>query len=230
MGRGRSKVGGGGGGGSKQVTTVTVQSGATVQLDQPLVYGAKDPAVTGAVRTAIEAQETKRLTAKVEYAYVADQNGNQIGSERRGGAGSVSTPLWYFQQDATFTHNHPRNNTNEAGYLGGTFSNADLYSFSSTRIRTFRASAAEGTYSISKTSAFHARQFMRYANSLDKTATSNHKARVNKLAADVSSGKLTWSAYKQQTSNSFNSMLIELHNGLLAGQAQYGYTYTLEGR
>ena len=93
MGRGRSKVGGGGGGGSKQVTTVTVQSGATVQLDQPLVYGAKDPAVTGAVRTAIEAQETKRLTAKVEYAYVADQNGNQIGSERRGGAGSVSTPL-----------------------------------------------------------------------------------------------------------------------------------------
>ena len=43
-------------------------------------------------------------------------------------------------------------------------------------------------------------------------------------------GKITATEYNTRNKNAFNKMLIALHNDLLAGQSQYGYSYTLEDK
>lgn len=231
MGRGSSKANGGGSG-LMAVTTVTTQDGTVLDLSEnPLVYGTNDAAVTGALRNAIEAQETKRLPMVTEYGLVLDGNGNPIGSERHGGKNSVRIPTWTLNSDqaAAFTHNHPRGK-GEKGLLGGTFSDADLDGFSREKVKTYRASAAEGTYSITKTAGFNGRAFNSFQNNLNRQCEAQHNQRHSQLKKDLRSGKIDYNTYRQGHANSFNKMLVDLHNGLLAGQSQYGYTYTLEAR
>ena len=43
-------------------------------------------------------------------------------------------------------------------------------------------------------------------------------------------GKVSYSDYMKKANNNFNNYLVEVHNGMLAGQKQYGYNYTLEER
>jgi hypothetical protein len=231
MGRGSSKSGGGGGGLTPKTQVVT-QDGTVLDLsDNPLVYGKADAAVTGALRNALEAQESKRLKMVTEYGLVVDANGDPIGSERHGGRSSVAIPTWTLNSDkaAAFTHNHPRG-SGEAGQLGGTFSDADLDGFSREKVRTYRASAAEGTYSITKTASFNGRAFNTFQHGLQSQMEAAHNQRHSQLKADLRSGKINYKTYLQGHTNSFNKMLVDLHNGLLAGQSQYGYTYTLEAR
>lgn len=228
MGRGSSKSTGGGG---KSVTSVTTQDGTVLNLSKtPLVYGSNDPYVTGAQRSGTEAQEQKRLTAKIEYGVMYDKNGNVVQQEFKGGKGSVGVPHTVINTPGgVFTHNHPRGK-GEEGQLGGTFSSADLRTFENNRFMTIRASAAEGTYSLSKTLNFNKQGFTNYVKSVQSQAKAKQKAANNQLGNDWGSGKINYKQYLQARTNVFNTFLIDVHNGLLAGQKQYGYSYTLEAR
>ena len=216
-----------GGGSSRSVSTVVTSGGETIDLSgTPLIYGDKDPAITPEQRQALEKQETKRLKAKVEYSAVYDQDGNLIGQETKGGKGSVRTPLRYFQEDATFTHNHPR----EEGMLGGTFSYEDVDALTSTRVSTIRASAKEGTYSMTKGKNFDGDGLKAYLRSETSKNEATYSERNKTLREKVRNGSISYTDYYNSAKDSFNKFLVAEHNSLLAGQKQYGYTYTLEGR
>ena len=232
MGRGTSKAGGNkasGPNGLTAISSVTVQSGDTIQLDSPLMYGSKDAAVTGRQRELLEEQEAKRLSAKIEYGQVVGDD-RLIGSEYRGGKDSVHVPFFLLNtENAAFTHNHPRGK-GEEGCLGGTFSEADLDVFANRNLKTFRASAAEGTYSITKTDNFKKSEFKAYKSQVSSKAIANKKKADSELADMVYKGKISYNEYLAGKTKNFNNLLVEVHNGLLAGQKQYGYNYTLEGR
>ena len=209
---------------------VVVQSGDEISLDSPLIYGQKDAAISGDVRTALEAQETKRLKAKTEYGLMLNRFGNPVGPEVHGGKGSVSMPYYTFlTKDGIFTHNHPRGKGDE-GVLGGTFSTADMKTFAETPTRTMRASASEGTYSITKTLSFDKAGFNSYISKIDSTASATLEKANTNLLNDAKMGKVSYSDYMQKFNNNFNNYLVEVHNGMIAGQKQYGYNYTLEER
>lgn len=219
-------AGSGGGIGGRGEQFIADSDGSNIDLgDAKLKYGGDDKAVAGAQRTATVAQETKRLTASVEYCQGFDANGNPVAPERRGGATSVRP--YRSQVDAeVFTHNHPR----EKGVLGGTFSYADLSTFDTDKGRTIRASAKEGTYSLTKGKNFNGMGLKAHYRQVIRTAETNHASRVNQLKAQLASGAITKSEYNSRRQTSFNMELVEMHNGLIAGASQYGYTYTLERR
>lgn len=220
-----------GAGGGVPKTSVTTQDGTTLDLtDTPLIYGDKDPAVTGKMREALEAQEAKRLGAKIEYGLGIREDGTTIIKEFKGGKDSIrSIPALLFNVAAAFTHNHPRGK-GEDGQLGGTFSTGDLFTFAGNKVKTVRASAAEGTYSITKTNKFNSTSFRRFMTDNDNKAQSAHRERMGKLADKVRNGQIKYDDYIKQTTKSFNTMLIDIHNGLRSGQKEHGYTYTLEER
>lgn len=219
---GRGASGGGGGGATGELT---LPNGSKIEFEGTLHYDGDDKALTGAARTAVVAWEDKRRTAKVEYGYAMDANGNQIGTEVRGGKGSVRVPYsFHTTPDSTFTHIHPRSD----GMLGGTFSSADLYNFANYGNKTGRAAAKEGTYSISKTKNFNAAGFKSYVTQSQSACRKNQSARDAKITKDFKSGKITYDQYKVQVAKSFNTFLVELHGAYRSGQKQYGYTYTLE--
>ena len=230
MGKGSSGAGNRSGGGKgKAVTSITTQGGVTLDLSStPLIYGDRDASVSDAQRARLEAQEAKHLKSKIEYGYMVGPDGKPYGAEIRGGSGSVRTPFdWWTHADAVFTHNHPRGK-GEENMLGGTFSEADAKSWALKRIRTIRASAAEGTYSMSKEKNFDALGFTEYYARIQSAARAKELAAKRALGSYTT--KMSWPEFKRAQDNCFNVFLVECHNGLLAGQKQYGYTYTLEGR
>lgn len=240
MGRGRSKLGKSAKGAPgttpevKGVTSVVTQSGQTVDLtDTPLIYGDNDPTISGALRNAVESQEKKRLSAKIEYAIVYDSGGNALISEAKGGKSGVRISVIALNRGEVMTHNHPRGK-GEEGVLGGTFSYADLNTFASRNFRTIRASAAEGTYSMTKTSGFDPAAFKKFAKGVSDKHDTIYRDAMTKLnseaGAKIRRGEMAWTDYKAQADKLFNAMLVGCHNDMLAGQKQYGYTYTLEGR
>lgn len=225
----------------KQPTSNTLTLGSEkIEYEGDLTYGNDDATLSANVRKTAEAWEKKRASAKIEYGYAVDTNGNPIGKEVRGGKGSVSTPVYYHKQGATFTHIHPR----KAGGLGGTFSPQDISTFGLTGEQTCRAVAKEGTYSISKGQNFHGKSLYKYFKSAEQTADSKRKQAVKPIETKMKSvekdfiaGKVNYqqynAAYKQyakEATKAFNTMLVDLHNALLNGQKQFNYTYTLERR
>ena len=220
---------GGGGGGFSTVTSVTGQGGHNIDLtDYPLRYGNHDSAISGATRAMLEAQETKRLDAKVEYGYALDADGNLIG-EKRGGRGSCSLPASYYMNGEILTHNHPRTG-DEAGTLGGTFSTQDFKVLTVGNLKTMRASAAEGTYSITKGKNFDGAGLLKYRRQLEKDANAAAKKRVQEAGERYKRGEISSSQLTQAAKDASNRALVSIHNGLLAGQKDYGYSYTLERR
>ena len=236
MAKGASK-GNGRGGGLTMVKSVVTQSGDTIDLSEtPLIYGNNDQAIQGLARQTVEAQETKRLSAKSEYAIVLDENGNQIAGESHGTKGRVVVNG--LNEATIMTHNHPRGK-GEEGTLGGTFSYKDCLRLSEKpRLQTMRASAAEGTYSISKGKNFDADGFRRYAEKIntDRRATLNasNAAHAKRIQAEYDAGKIDYTVANKQLkalcAKEFNKYLVAVHNDMLAGQKQYGYNYTLERR
>lgn len=199
--------------------------GSKIEFDGDLKYYGNDKTVKGAVRQSIEAWETKRAKAKIEYAYSVDANGNMIDRERKGGKGSVraSYPM-HNTPGATFTHIHPR----EDGVLGGTFSTADLNNFARFANTTVRAKAKEGTYSISKGKNFDAIGFMSYVKQADYSANKDYKSKMKVLNKQYRESSISYDEYYKKSAKEFNTMLVNLHNAYKQGEKQYGYTYTLE--
>lgn len=222
------------GGGGTSVTSVSTQSGVDADLSEnPLVYSDSGSTMTDAQRQAIEAQELKRLNAKIEFSYTVDKDGNVIGQENKGGASGVHTPTMDLDYpDAAFTHNHPRspNNPGEKGVIGGTFSPTDVSTFTTTNVKNFRASAHEGTYSITKKANFDGKGLRDYYKQVSDDARKKYQSKHSAIKSDYQSGKLNWSGYLHEHSKIFNGMMVEQHNALLAGQSKYGYSYGLEAR
>ena len=224
-GRGASSGNGGGRGKFTAKGELTLPNGSKIEFDGDLKYYGDDKAVTGAVRKSIETWEAKRVGAKIEYAYSVDANGNMIDKECRGGKGSVRATLAMHATDgATFTHNHPRGD----GMLGGTFSTADLHNFAFYGNTTARATAKEGTYSISKTKNFDKTGFNKYVAKVNSDCSKKYKTDQKKLGDKYLNSSMSRSEYEFASAKLFNNYLIDLHNGYKAGEKQYGYTYTLE--
>ena len=202
--------------------------GTKVEFDGDLNYGKKDSTLSPDVRKEIETWENKRRKNKVEYAYSVNPDGTPIGPEIKGGRGSVSTPYAYHNTpDATFTHIHPRGRGQE-GYLGGTFSLADLRNWASKANKTERAAAKEGTYSISKTKKFDAKGFMAMAKKADADFDSDYKSAIKALNAKYRSRTISAVEWVQGSAKAFNSALVKLHETYRQNQSKYGYVYTLE--
>lgn len=229
-GRGSSSGKAGSGGGITRTVSgqIYFPDGTKVEFDGDLNYGKKDSTLSRAVRKVIETWENKRRKNKVEYAYSVNPDGTPIGPEIKGGRGSVSTPYAYHSTpDATFTHIHPRGKGQE-GYLGGTFSLADLRNFASKANKTERAAAKEGTYSISKTKKFDKDGFMRLARTADAEFYSSYRAGIKLLNAQYKSSNMSYSEYSQRAAKIFNNAMIKLHETYRQNQSKYGYEYTLE--
>lgn len=225
MGRGSSGIGSG-----STVTSVMSQGGKKINLfSTPLVYGL-DKNITQAQRKTLEAQEKKRETAVIEHALLVGQDGSVAGAEVSGGSGSCNIPgNWSWKQGAILTHNHPRG-AGEDWLIGGTFSTTDLRLFASGKYGAMRASAAEGTYSISKDKGFDANGFASYVRKIASTATRKRNKAVKIAQQDCVNKKITYTDYAKASNKTFNEMLVEVHNGLIAGQQKYGYSYALERR
>jgi hypothetical protein len=226
-GRGASSRGSTGGTFSK---TALGWDGDEIDLSgYPLKYGGKDPHLSGSSREKIEAFEREKVKRKVENALILDKDGNQTYTGR-GGKGSVRTPTAAWQEGGVMTHNHPRSDPTDKGMLGGTFSHPDTISFVKNPVKTIRAAATEGTYSMSKTDKFDARGASAHFAKADATFNANLKKTGRELANKYRSKEITYSEYLKQYSNSFNKELVNLHNTYAEGASKYGYTYTLERR
>lgn len=231
MAKGNSKLGAGG----DYATSVKVQSGEVVQLNKPLRYGEKDAAITGSVRDRLEEQEDLRKKAKIEYGMAVDANGRAI-EVRKGGGGQVKVSRNALNNAEAYTHNHPRSEGNKkdptAKYqLSGTFSEKDLQNFSNYNVKTYRASGAEGTYSITKGKNFNKAGFLKYVSDSNAQRVSQYQKIADKINDDYTSGKIKdYKTYLKTRGSMFNDYLVSGHNDLLAGQKKYGYTYTLERR
>ena len=222
-------AGSGGGGNAKPVivTNVVTQSGDTADLSAfPLTYGKPDPALSATARTAVQSFESSHVNRKTEYGLLLDANGNQVYTAH-GGSGSVSMPRSAYGKSSIMTHNHPRGK-GEEGTLGGTFSEADLAVFANARITTMRAAAAEGTYSITKGPNFDDMGFSSFIHKVAGSRSRIYNKKVNGLVSDYKAGSITYNEYFQKATSEFNHMLVGMHNDLLSGRSQYGYTYTLE--
>ncbi len=197
--------------------------------DSPLAYGDKDPNLSDEARKAIEAFENKRVKAKIEFGLGTDANGVPVEKELRGGSGSVK-PTWKIYFDAeVFSHNHPR--SKEPGTLGGTFSTGDLSCFTSwQKIKTMRATAAEGTYSISKKDNFDARGFRAYYKQAEQACSDRFHKTTADLLHQYTYTDMTGKEYREACTRAFNKYLVETHNALRDGAKTYGYDYTLERR
>lgn len=221
-------------------TSVSLDDGTEIDLsDFPLTYGEKDAYVDGDRRKAIEEFEDKRYKAKIEYGQVIDKDGNVL-YNNKGSKGRCHLDYFALQSEGgVATHNHPRSGK-DAGALGGTFSIADLTIVANRKISTIRATAAEGTYSITKQAGFKASEFLNYANGVEKRLRAAYNAELKtlgeKLNADYknakspSESKSLWEKYHQESTKAFNKYLVNSHNSLLAGQKEYGYSYSLERR
>lgn len=225
-GRGASSSSGSRGGNIAK--SIVTQGGVTVDLSKnPLRYGKNDSALSGDKRKLIEDFEKRRGKAKIEYNFLVDENGNVL-EENKGGRGSVGASLSARQKAEVLTHNHPRGK-GEENYIGGTFSEADLNNFTTYNTKTYRASANEGTYSITKGKNFDSSGFKNfYHNEFRKNQIkmSNKREELNNKYRN--GDFKDYSEYYKTFKNTFNDLLVDHHNSLLAGQKQFGYTYTLE--
>lgn len=220
MAKGSSGISGGSGG------TVAVKSVGPIDLsNNPLVYGGDDPGVSGSARAAVVAWENKRAANKLEYNISVDQDGNPLHKEVRGGKGSVRVPIVGLSEGAIHTHIHPRE---DEGVLGGTFSDADLRNFANHGVATYRARAKEGAYSISKTGNFDKNGFNSYVQQINNKHRAELNTNLQNVAKRYSDKSYTYDQYSKAYNDAFNSFLVNVHNDLLAGQKQYGYSYTLE--
>lgn len=221
---------------------LTAQDGSKIDLSEnPLKYGEKAN-LNAKEREAVERFENKRFKNKIEYGALVDADGNII-LEQKGNRGHVSMPARLYDFASVMSHNHPRSG-DSVGSLGGTFSNTDIDTFATTGVRTMRATALEGTYSIQKGADFDARGIMRYYSESRAKNAEVYSKRMDALNADINSvaqrynrGQVTrdeyndaYDKYRAKANRAFNTFVVQQHNALIDGQKQYGYVYTLEGR
>lgn len=216
-------------GSTNALTSVVVQSGDTADLSaNPLKFGKLDKALTDTTRPVIESFEKKYKGRKSEYGILVDANGNVL-QEAHGGKGSVSLNSYLYGKAEVMSHIHPRGK-NEEGCLGGTFSKSDLDNFSLFKnLKVMRASAAEGTYSISKTDNFDRAGYHQWVKQMTADTRANYDKAFNVLKNDYKAGNIKWNEFEKKSKDAFNTYIVGVHNELLANQKKYGYKYTLEG-
>ena len=175
---------------------VNTYDNKTIYLDIPLEYGGFDKGLD---------EETRKKIQYFEYKYLSKGGGLEWGM-------SIERDKENFAQGDRIevsikpgdivTHIHPRRD----GILGGNFSIADMEFFTNyDNIKTFRAVAKEGTYSITKGENFDAEKFR---NAFIESENS----------------------LREQTFSSTNNLFISSHNWLIQNAKKYGYTYSLEAR
>ena len=219
----------GSGGGSQNVYTVTTQSGDTITLNNPLVYSAdKKAGLLQSQKDALDRFYGRHKGSKIEYGVLIDGKGNII-LEKRGGRGTVGMPMSDYNRAFVQEHLHPRGKGEEA-QIGGTFSKGDLQTFADTYIRTMRAAAYEGTYSITKASGFDPIKFIQFQKNMHEETQKKYKSQDAAVGKLLLNGSITYDEYEKARNMNFNNYLVDRHNALLAGQKAYGYTYGLERR
>ena len=223
-GRGSSNPQGGGNGFEKKGATSLKDGSSTIDLSgSPLRFGKDDARIREKLRAGVEEFEEKYRGSAVEYGATFNENGYQH-TETRGTKTSVKISTLDYDMADTYSHIHPR----EEGILGGTFSETDLSHFAKFHVKTCRAAAKEGTYSISKGKNFDStgfgefvkREFGKVTSEAHKTATVLNR-KINTMQYET---------YSQGIKDINNKMLVGLHNVLISGQKQFGYKYTLERR
>ena len=226
MSKGTSKLSG-----TYSTTSVTVQNGRTLTLSGPLIYDKNDKAISKNGRSALVAFEQNHLQSQVESVLFTKADGTQVYTNT-GGKGSVAHPVMVESQATLMTHNHPRAGKYE-NVMGGTFTTADIGTLSrpASTVTTIRASAAEGTYTMSIKPTTDRKQIWRMKRDYGKY-TSQVVAKYSAIDSakyrDYQAGKCTYGQYKSQCNHSMNDMLLDLHNWLRANKKTYGYSYTLE--
>lgn len=221
---------------------LTAQNGSKIDLSaNPLKYG-NSANLNDRERQSVDRFENKRAGNKIEFGTLIDANGNVL-TESRGGKGSVKLPTRLYNEASVMSHNHPRTG-NDVGMLGGTFSGADIHAFTSTNVRTMRAAAHEGTYSIQKGAKFNAAGLTKHFQENEKTLRAAYQKRLNEAynkiqtvkrnfetkKATYDEWKAAYNKYEKERKDAFNSYLVGSHNAFISGQKKYGYTYTLERR
>lgn len=215
----------GAGGGSSAKGELVLPTGSPIEFDGELFFDGDDVNLSGQARTSIENWESRRRGAKIEFAYAVTEDGTQIDREMKGGKGSVRVSRAMHDTDnCAFTHNHPRSD----GMLGGTFSSADLRNFANYKNKTVRATAKEGTYSMSKGKNFDRAGFNQFVSDADSTFVKKVNSNQRTLNNKYRNNEMSYSDYTKQSAKAFNTALVELHETYRKGQKKYGYTYTLE--
>lgn len=218
-------------GGKGKKTTQAVKdsidlNGDIIEFDGILQYTKDDSSINAIQRQFLDAWESKRAKAKVEYANAVGFNGSEYG-EIRGSKGRINIPKYYTaNKGSVLTHIHPREN----GMFGGTFSDMDINNFAKGNGQVMRAVAKEGTYSISRGKNFDPSGLMKHYTSVSKQRdkdVNNAKAQLTKLAR---SGQISYPEANKRLRKVFNNSLIALHNDLINNQKTYGYNYYLERR
>ena len=212
-------------------TQVDVGNGMIIHLDKPLQYGTVDPAMKNAwksVQSEIERFEKNYYMNDTESALLITDTANDwfvIGGDK----GSVHFDPDDFDGKWALSHNHPAGRR-----IGGTFSHFDINTFTNNPLQLMRATTAEGTYSISKTSSFQSKEFKRAFNSEFNDEWGKQKLEMKKKDAELYTkyviGQMSYEEAENDHYKAFNSYLVDMHNWLSDNQKKYGYNYSLERR
>ena len=211
----------GSGGNSK--STVTLY-GKEYELPEKLEYSKHKTRISKRLREF----EDKRRNSKIEYANVIDENGLSISGDVRGGKGKVHVNTLDLTRGSEYSHIHPES---EDGVLGGTFSVADIKSFSGyNNLKFIRAVAQEGTYTFSKDRLYNLRKrqlFTDYGNVIKESYNTASKV-IDSLGLEYEVGNISYEKYIKGYRDAINTQLLTLHKWLLQNQKKYAYKYRLE--
>lgn len=114
---------------------------------------------------------------EVEYGYLIDKN-DRVVAGAKGDKHSVAVEYSGSEEGFTLTHNHPNN-------YGGTFSGADISHLTEAKLKSIRAVAKEGTYTMTATKKANYmglnRALAKDINKINKTGASKaEKVRIKK--------------------------------------------------
>lgn len=172
-----------------------------------------------------KAVEAKTVNRKTEKMTVIDDDGN-VTFEKSGGRGSVrfTTEQAMAMSGKTITHNHP-------GEFGGTFSSADVSVFTEYGLKSIRAVAKEGTYSLEKTenaTLKSGREFRSEYQRIESRSTREIKSTYRDLKNQVMSGKMSADAANKQLNDKRTQVCNEHHEYIKRVAESYGYRYYYE--
>lgn len=200
--------------------------------DMRLQYGRREK-FNEDIRGKLDKFENEVYTKNREHMLLLDKDGKEIsrtvGRTDRVSASSDSD----WDSAVEMSHNHPR----RPGLLGGSFSavnedgSGDLAVFTAHQnLKTMRATAKEGTYSMTKRKNFDGEGLKTAATNAFRDITANAQKEHRALKKMAEKGEITKIQYHEGLNRINNKAFIQKHNWYLANQSKYGYNYKLERR
>ena len=219
-------MGGRSGGSGFSTGTLSTEFGDVDLTNIRLKYGKDDSKVDKVIRDKLEIFEDGYINDKKEFSVTYREDGSQVGKIVTGTEHNV-TPIINNDRNLTISHIHPRSGVpNE---LGGTFSVADIGVYADySNIKTMRAAAKEGIYSITKGAHFDKQGFVDYFKKEQDKNRLQYRKEIAKIRMQVGSGNISAVEALRLNSRAFNKYLVANHESLLRGRNKYGYDYTLE--